>query len=495
MLRCRKCRRCIVDSTSMSMVDNIDESSAAVCNIWHINMDTLPGWILTSVHRAQWTVGKLNCQFCSSRLGSFNFVSHTECPCGRDATVHLNKSRVDLDLEQRVLIFQPRRSRLRMEQAHESGCKDESPEMQRTRQQNGGSSSGRSPAVASNALADGETDVSFSFSPLYCISPQRRRSAEDVSSVGPSCFCPAGVAQFSRSPASPPGPTDAEASVNDVACLGFVPRRLRLPPPLEPVVNAESAVETQVHSDSAAPPGGRPINDGAPVQIEEVTTEASPGTQASNTGGLNKKEKNRLKGLRRKQRRRKRWLELQKEGRRELLLEEEEEQGDTEGLTCPVCLEVFFSPHSCQPCGHIFCEPCLRTVAKHRAVNTPCPLCRSLILHTSYEEELAKTVQEVFPMIYCARKQSFQKAATSKWPLPQFKKHSPWWASVRPRRTLRSLGNWHFVHHGGFMLNMMDLSNVRVWCFDTLLLLLYIHSSNWLMSLFFLAVVFYFFAF
>ncbi|MEQ2189160.1 hypothetical protein GOODEAATRI_022403, partial [Goodea atripinnis] len=41
-------------------------------------------------------------------------------------------------------------------------------------------------------------------------------------------------------------------------------------------------------------------------------------------------------------------------------------------------------PHTCQPCAHVFCEPCLRRLAKNRATNTPCPLCRCLISHTSF---------------------------------------------------------------------------------------------------------------
>lgn len=365
--------------------------------------------------------------------------------------------------------------------------------------------------MATNALVGSEADESFSFSPLYCISSRRRRSVEDVSSVSPSCFCPAGAAPSARSPAAPASTSEprdgaGEASVNAVACLAFVSRRARppshqllplLPPPLQAAQDAGSALETQAHPDSVLPPRGGSTYDGAPEQIEGVMAEASPGTQASNTSGLNKREKNRLKGLRRKQRRRERWLLSQLEPQKGSWLDglqEEEEQGDAEGLTCPVCLDVFFSPHSCQPCGHVFCEPCLRTVAKHRAMNTPCPLCRSLILHTNYEEELARTAQEVFPKVYGARKQSFQDAAASKWPLPQFKKrYSPLWGEQR--RMLRPVRNWHFVHHGGLTLNMMDLSDVRVWCFDLLLLILYIHSSNWLLSLLFLGVVFYVFVF
>lgn len=48
-------------------------------------------------------------------------------------------------------------------------------------------------------------------------------------------------------------------------------------------------------------------------------------------------------------------------------------------LTCPVCLDIFFSPFMCKPCGHAFCETCLRRIALPRPTQTACPLCRQLI--------------------------------------------------------------------------------------------------------------------
>lgn len=65
----------------------------------------------------------------------------------------------------------------------------------------------------------------------------------------------------------------------------------------------------------------------------------------------------------------------------ELLPNSEEEKEDREGLTCAVCLDVYVCPHVCRPCGHSFCEPCLRTIASKQPTNTPCPLCRTLISH------------------------------------------------------------------------------------------------------------------
>lgn len=35
----------------LKQVEETIESSAAVCSIWHVNVDMLPEWILTSVHQ------------------------------------------------------------------------------------------------------------------------------------------------------------------------------------------------------------------------------------------------------------------------------------------------------------------------------------------------------------------------------------------------------------------------------------------------------------
>ena len=48
-------------------------------------------------------------------------------------------------------------------------------------------------------------------------------------------------------------------------------------------------------------------------------------------------------------------------------------------LICPICLELLFSPFCVKPCEHVFCEPCLRRLARPCPTNTACPLCREII--------------------------------------------------------------------------------------------------------------------
>ncbi|XP_037609323.1 E3 ubiquitin-protein ligase RNF180 [Sebastes umbrosus] len=525
MLRCRRCRKGIIDSACLSMVEATDESSAAVCSIWHVNVDTLPEWILTAVHQAQWTVGKLNCQNCGARLGGFNFINRSECPCGRDATVHLNKSRVDRDHKHYVLIVQPRRTRPEKEPAglltDGSQNREQRPELNRTALDSlqlncAAVMSHISPAEASSSLTDSENTQSFSFSPLYCISHRRRCSLEDDVAIRSSCFCPAGPTvrsavestmtgthESTRSPVSyptsQPFEIDGEASVGAVACRSFVSGRTRSPLDrqlLHTVEDVESSPETSaVHEEvpvSALFLRGRSISDSVAEQDDEVVPQAFMASPASNR--LSKREKNRLKSLRRKQRRRERWLHSQLEQAESvsgLLLDSEEE--DREGLTCAVCLEVYVSPYSCQPCGHVFCEPCLRTIAKNRPTNTPCPLCRSLISHTTIHKELNQTVQTFFPKVYNARKQNFQSASCAKWPLPSCRKRfRTFWGEQR--QAAAAGRRWHFVH-GGFTLDALDFTDMRGWLFDIGLVIVYIHSVNWILAFLFLCFLMYYFFF
>ncbi|XP_031133429.1 E3 ubiquitin-protein ligase RNF180 isoform X1 [Sander lucioperca] len=525
MLRCRRCRKGIVDSTRLSMVEATDESSAAPCSIWHVDVDTLPEWILASVHQAQWTVGKLKCQNCGARLGGFNFINRSECPCGRDATVHLNKSRVDRDHKHYVLIVQPRRTRPEKERP---GTLTDGPQSRDQRSVFNRTAldgvqlncaavmSHISPAEASNSPTDSENPPSFSFSPLYCISHRRRCSLEDDSAVG-ACFCPVSPAvksvvestrtgtHGSTRPAVPHltsqrFDTDGDASVAGRRFVSGRTRRSRLGgQPLRTAEEVESSPETTaVHQEVSASARlfhrGRSVSDSAAEQDPEVSPEALTASPASNR--LSKREKNRLKSLRRKQRRRERWLLSQLEQAESVSgsqMDNEEEEEHREGLTCAVCLEVYFSPYSCQPCGHVFCEPCLRTIAKNRPTNAPCPLCRALISHTNPHHELNETAKTFFPKVYYARKQNFQSALCAKWPLPSCRKRfRTFWGE--PRQAAAARRRWHFVH-GGFTLNALDFTDMRGWLFDIGLVIVYIHSVNWILAFLFLCFLMYYFFF
>ncbi|KAL3860778.1 hypothetical protein ACJMK2_010849 [Sinanodonta woodiana] len=72
-------------------------------------------------------------------------------------------------------------------------------------------------------------------------------------------------------------------------------------------------------------------------------------------------------------------------------------------LTCPVCLELYFRPHLCYPCQHIFCEPCLRKLTTVSAEYVPCPLCRNVIQSCSHDKDLDQRLKVDYPDIYQER--------------------------------------------------------------------------------------------
>ncbi|XP_075993076.1 E3 ubiquitin-protein ligase RNF180 [Genypterus blacodes] len=484
MLRCRKCRKGFVDSSCLYPVEEAEESSAPACSIWHVNVDALPEWILTSVQQAQWTVGKLNCQNCGARLGSFNFVSRVWCPCGRETAVHLSKSRVDLDRKHCVHIAQPRGAGRAGPWTDGSQNKDE--------RSDGWLEALRLNCAAqtepSHPLSDGEAAQSFSFSPLYCLSHTRRCSLEDDTPTRVLCLCPANPV---RTPASETARGRAEESALQPVKYPIMQQAEEaggsaVEQQERPDEVQTSAVSSDVHQDVMDPETG-PNGSDVPEQEQEEEEEEEMLLHASSPAAYrqSRREKNRLKGLRRKQRRKERWvhsrLEKKETGGVSFLLTDSEDE-DREGFTCAVCLDVFFSPHSCQPCGHVFCEPCLRTLAVSRPNSTPCPLCRTLVTHTRYDRELDQTVESFFPKLHHSRKQSFKKDRCASWPLPSSKKRfRAFWANRRQPSGLAL----------AFSLETLDLNDIRGWIFDMVLVIVYINSVHWVLGLLFLSSIMY----
>ena len=53
-------------------------------------------------------------------------------------------------------------------------------------------------------------------------------------------------------------------------------------------------------------------------------------------------------------------------------------------MACGICLEIFHRPHRLSPCLHLFCDPCLRRLARARIQK--CPICRSVITDCHLDE-------------------------------------------------------------------------------------------------------------
>lgn len=183
-------------------------------------------------------MGKLSCQNCNARLGGFNFLNNSQCPCGRYNTVHLNKSRVDHDQKQHVLIVQPRR--MRPERGGHAYLLPDPPQNSEERPAPSRLSFDCTAVMSHVFTSDATNPVTHSedtlpFSPLYCISNRRCSVEEEEAAFGLSCFCPAGLMDGSaldlsnaevdgaaQSPASFPQSQQfdgrAEASFGAIAC-------------------------------------------------------------------------------------------------------------------------------------------------------------------------------------------------------------------------------------------------------------------------------------
>ncbi|KAK5932366.1 hypothetical protein CgunFtcFv8_004076 [Champsocephalus gunnari] len=216
---------------------------------------------------------------------------------------------------------------------------------------------------------------------------------------------------------------------------------------------------------------------------------------------MSKREKNRIKCLRRRQRRRERWRQSQLQESRQSSTgnpssssedEDDVSAGDREGLICAVCLDVFFSPYMCYPCNHVFCEPCLRTLAKGSPTNTPCPLCRTIITHVFFQKELNQTARTFFPKEYLSRKQNFQKANCAKWPLPSCRKLFRIFGGFQ--RQSSPIARRQFPHGGGYRLDALDFEDdSRGWRFDMDMVIIYIYSVNWVIGFFIFCFICYIF--
>uniref|UniRef100_A0A1A8LAG2 E3 ubiquitin-protein ligase RNF180 n=1 Tax=Nothobranchius pienaari TaxID=704102 RepID=A0A1A8LAG2_9TELE len=264
---------------------------------------------------------------------------------------------------------------------------------------------------------------------------------------------------------------------------------------IPPVSEAEQEVdeaEDNVVGDEEEGSGGIEV-----TNQTVISAEVSP-CFPSEERRVSRRERSRMKSLRRRQRRRERWRQSQQLESRQSSAgnpstttscssSEDDDAMNTrgrEGFICAVCLDVYFSPYMCHPCSHIFCEPCLRTLAKNSPTNTPCPLCRTVITHVFFQKELNQTVKTFFPKEFLSRKQSFQKASCAKWPLPSCRKllrifgagfQRPF--SSGPRR--------QFPHEGGYHLDAMDFEDdSRGWRFDMDMVIIYIYSANWIIGFF-----------
>ncbi|XP_040584950.1 E3 ubiquitin-protein ligase RNF180 isoform X1 [Mesocricetus auratus] len=218
---------------------------------------------------------------------------------------------------------------------------------------------------------------------------------------------------------------------------------------------------------------------------------------------LNSRERSKLRTLRRQRRRHERWL--QKQGKysgvglldhmslsNEMSTDDENEYSEEkDSYICAVCLDVYFNPYMCYPCHHIFCEPCLRTLAKDNPASTPCPLCRTIISRVFFQTELNNATKTFFTKEYLKIKQSFQKSSSAKWPLPSCRKGFHLFGGFH--RHAAPVTRRQFPHGAHRMDYLHFEDDSRGWWFDMDMVIIYIYSVNWVIGFIVFCFLCYFF--
>nr|XP_008123082.1 PREDICTED: E3 ubiquitin-protein ligase RNF180 isoform X1 [Anolis carolinensis]XP_008123089.1 PREDICTED: E3 ubiquitin-protein ligase RNF180 isoform X1 [Anolis carolinensis] len=550
MLRCWKCQKYIANFESLMKEQTThlfeqpcsSATSQDTCNVWHMNVDALPDWMTCIIEKAQWTTGKLNCPFCGDRLGSFNFVNNMKCSCGQFTNIHLCKKRTDFQIISSVLspISQLKHLSLCTVQC------DFNMEMQQImkggtfRAKNQGHSyrvktndnMGRLmealclEAKATNIEMNSKKihfkvshpktnhSVSLAVNDRYPVKAFHRKSKSlDLNFRGRLVLLPAlcGTSAtkkslFSRQHESQPSNSKDCSQLMSHRTHNYFPFSLKSNTG-EHTFSVTSysvlAQEETGFNPHLAVSKNHIENSASDQQLFLSSSETERTTEEDSVEGyitslglfqplktieqkLNKRKRNRLNSLRKKQRRQEGWLQKQT-----LSTEEEHEHRlDKESYLCAVCLDVYFNPYMCFPCQHIFCEPCLRTLAKDNPINTPCPLCRTAITQVFFQSELNNFTKTHFPVEYSKLKENFQESSLTKWPLPNCKKA---FRVIEGFQSTDSFTRRHFPH-AAHRLDYMDFEDdSRGWRFDMDMVIIYIYSINWVIGFVIFCFLCYFF--
>ncbi|XP_077203339.1 E3 ubiquitin-protein ligase RNF180 [Paroedura picta] len=551
MLHCWKCRKYVASSSDCPMKDQTTDlfdkphTSAVswdVCNVWHMNLEALPDWVTHAITKAEWTTGKLKCPFCGALLGGFNFVQSTKCSCGRFTNIHLWKRQTDCQTASPVAL------------KHLSLCKAQ-PGFNKEMWQNvtGGTLGGRNQGLSSIAKNNSsigrlmealclevrstsfETNskklhfkVSYpktSLSASLAVNDRctvrafhRKSRSLDLNFRDRLVFLPSlfgtSTAQrpfFSRQHETQPYYTKgcmqlkSNRKHNYFHCplksdVGELPTSF---PATSYSVLAQE--ETKFKNSLEAPKpypenatGGQcsllsPSESAAKDYVgqQHITPLSLPHHLATVEQKLNRRKRIRLNSLRRKQSWKERWRQKQIMNDNPKTEEEHEHRRDKESYLCAVCLDFYYNPHMCYPCHHIFCEPCLRTLAKDNPTNTPCPLCRTIIAQVYFQPELNNSTKAHFPMEYMKLKENFQESSLANWPLPSCKR------ALRViegfQRSTDSFTRRHFPHAAHRMDYMDFEDDSRGWRFDMDMVIIYIYSINWVIGFIVFCFLCYFF--
>ncbi|XP_010221846.1 PREDICTED: E3 ubiquitin-protein ligase RNF180 [Tinamus guttatus] len=532
-----------------SKTPQLSDAAQETCNVWHMNLEAIPEWVKCVIEKAQWTIGKLHCPFCEARLGGFNFVCNTKCSCGQSVNIHFCKSRTDYQAAFAVKVAKPSAKHLTLCKIKSDFNTDPHHKVlsaaleiknqgfsYMARNYNG---SGRltealclevrSPSfkmksknLPPDALKQRQNpSAAWPVNGACTVKAFHRRSRSldlnireslvllpalyVTSSVGTIC-----CGQNENPPvytrcdlqlgSSQKGETAFQGQYSSNA--DELRKRFQVTS-FNALVHRE--IESECDFEAPGQYSGSAIVDQSPfamnlssstsaVEEERHVVPVGP-VQPANISlnqKLSKRERNKLKSLRRKQKRRERWLQKQTANDNLHTDDEHEFRGDKESYLCAVCLDLYFNPYMCYPCHHIFCEPCLRTLAKDNPASTPCPLCRTTIARVFFQAELNNSTKSFFPTEYLKLKESFQKSNSAKWPLPSCKKAFRVFEAGFQRRSA-TVTRRHFPHAAHRMDYMDFEDDSRGWRFDMDMVIIYIYSVNWVIGFIVFCFLCYFF--
>ena len=86
---------------------------------------------------------------------------------------------------------------------------------------------------------------------------------------------------------------------------------------------------------------------------------------------------------------------------------------------CAVCIDLLYNPIKITPCGHIFCESCIKRLRQTETQkDVPCPLCRQTIESCVHDTELQIKLQLKYPDEMRQRKINAEESTINS-PLPK----------------------------------------------------------------------------
>ncbi|NXH39759.1 RN180 ligase, partial [Dicaeum eximium] len=556
VLHCWRCRKYIANSVFLAKCNGkktskISQPSAAAqnsCNVWHVSLEAIPEWVKCVIEKAQWTVGKLHCPFCEACLGGFNFVCNKECSCGQLVNIHFFKTSTEhqppfcdkLSKSSEKHLLLKIQSGFNKDTCHEvltATLEFITQGLSYTAGSNNGA--GRltealclevrapryeieSKKLPLNALNQKRNlPSSYPIKDACPVKPFHRRSHSldlnirerlvlspvlyETCSMG-TLYC----GQNENPPTYVQGSLHLESNRKDSSSFqDLYSSSADLLQNQFQVTSITTLLRRQTASEFdfevTGQSSGSVIADGSPFVMNlSLPTRAVEDKQYITLGGLvqpmsvsfkqklNKRERNKSKSLRRKQRRQEQCLQKQPANDNLHTDDEHELRGDKESYLCAVCLDVYFNPYMCYPCHHIFCEPCLRMLAKDNPASTPCPLCRTTIARVFFQTDLNNSTRSFFPMEYLNLKENFQKSNSAKWPLPSCKKAFRVFEAGF-RRHSNTVTRRHFPHAAHRMDYMDFEDDSRGWRFDMDMVIIYIYSVNWIIGFIVFCFLCYFF--